>query len=227
MLVYVQATDYLVLSEQNIIMPNTSTYTITFNSSVPNVTLVLGSLKATYTYVPAGGSTPVTQPVVQAQMPTVTVQPNVVAGTIVINSPIPVNYIPKDIEFKVTNGQTGMIETVKIRQYPATYYTTTKESSLICRVKVSAINYLREILIAHVCHYLFSIGRPYKDGTTPIMWGFPPTDNDGRTINSAEVSVLVSPSLKWHHNSGQARERIMLMHRHNVKVIGKKQPMEL
>lgn len=207
-LVYVQATDYLVLSEQNIIMPNTSTYTITFNSSVPNVTLVLGSLKATYTYVPAGGSTPITQPVVQAQMPTVTVQPNVVAGTIVINSPIPVNYIPKDIEFKVTNGQTGMIETVKIRQYPATYYTTTKG----VQSYMPGEGIRNQLPSGNTNPYMYAItslasGGTYKDGTTPIMWGFPPTDNDGRTINSAEVSVLVSPKFEMASQFGASQRK--------------------
>ncbi len=186
-LVYVQASHYLVVSEQNIIMPNTSTYTITFNSSVPNVTLVPGSLKATYTYVPAGGSTPVTQPVAQAQMPTVTVQPNVIAGTIVINSPIPVNYIPKDIEFKITNGQSGMTETIIIKQLPATYFTT--------QLGVRALGENGQPITSPPGglqnRHMYAITTLAPSGD--IMWGFPPTDANGYTINSYEVSQMVSP----------------------------------
>ena len=57
-------------------------------------------------------------------MPSVTVHPNVDAGNITINSAIPVNFIPNDIEFQITNGP--LTVTVTVRQLPATYYTVTK-----------------------------------------------------------------------------------------------------
>ena len=79
-LVDIKGAHYFVVSERDVVMPNTNSYSLTFNSSVANVTLVPNSLKATYTYVPADASAPVTADVISAQMPSVTVQPNVAAG---------------------------------------------------------------------------------------------------------------------------------------------------
>ena len=182
-LVDIKGAHYLVVSERNVVMPNINNYTLTFNSSVANVWLVPNSLKATYTYVPAGSGTPTTVNVATNQMPTVTVQPNVAAGTITINSPIPVNYIPKDIEFKVTNG--SFTETVTVRQLPATYFTTTKG------IKSSMRNELPSNLNNP---YMYAITTMAPEGS--IIWGFPPTDSQRQTVNSEEVSKMVSPKFE-------------------------------
>ncbi len=179
----VMGAHYLVVSETDVTMPNVANYTLTFNSSVANVTLVDGSLKATYTYVDYVTGQPVTANVAPAQMPTVTVQPNVASGTIQINSPIPVNYIPKDIEFKVTNGQSGLIETVIIRQLPSTYFTSEEGERSILR---------NQLLPQHTNPYMYAITTLAPSGDGNIIWGFPLIDN-GNTVNSLEVSRMVSP----------------------------------
>lgn len=184
----VMGAHYLVVSEQNVVMPNIAAYTLTFNSSIAGVTLVPGSLKATYTYVPAGGSAPVTKNVDPGQMPTVTVQPNVASGTIGISSPIPVNYIPKDIEFQVTNGP--LTEKVVIRQLPATYFTTTKGVQSYMPGEG-----IRNVLpTGNTNPYMYAITSLAPAGD--IIWGFPPTDADGNTVNSYEVSQMVSPKFE-------------------------------
>lgn len=183
-LVDIKGAHYFVVSERDVVMPNTNSYSLTFNSSVANVTLVPNSLKATYTYVPAGSGTPTPVNVATNQMPTVTVQPNVAAGAITINSPIPVNYIPKDIEFKVTNG--SFTETVTVRQLPPTYFTTTKG------VKSSMRTSLAPDGLTNPYMYAITTLAPGGD----IIWGFPPTDSQRQTLNNEEVSKMVSPKFE-------------------------------
>ncbi len=85
----VMGAHYLVVSEQNVVMPNIAAYTLTFNSSIADVTLVPGSLKATYTYVDYATGQPVTANVSSEQMPTINVQPNVASGNTTVNSLYP------------------------------------------------------------------------------------------------------------------------------------------
>lgn len=187
-LVTITGSHYLVVSERNVVMPNMSSYTLNFNSSVANVMLVPNSLKATYTYVPAGASSPDTVNVTGGQVPSVQVQSGVASGTIIITSAIPENYIPKDIEFQVTNGQ--LTETVKIRQLPATYFSVTKG--------------VRSYMPGEGTRYSLPSGNnnPYMYAITTlapkgdIIWGFPPVDSQGQTINSEEVSKMVSPKFE-------------------------------
>lgn len=181
-LVDIKGSHYLVVSERNVTMPNRNSYIVTFNSSIPNVTLVPNSLKASYTYVNASTGQPVTQFITsEPQMPSVTFQPNVAAGNITISSEIPVNFIPKDIEFKITNGQ--LTETITVRQLPATYYTTEKG------IRSSLRNQLDP---SHNNPYMYKITTLAPAGD--IIWGFPPVDGQGRTSNNAEVANMVSPS---------------------------------
>ena len=194
-LVDIKGAHYLVVSERNVVMPNTNNYSLTFNSSVANVTLVPNSLKATYTYVAAGATAPVTVNVIPAQMPTVTVQPNVAAGTITINSPIPINYIPKDIEFKVTNG--SFTETVTVRQLPATYFTTTKGISSSMRTSLAPDGLTNP--------YMYAITTLAPGGD--ITWGFPPTDSQGQTVNNNEVSKMVSPKFEMASQFGASQRK--------------------
>ena len=179
-LVDIKDAHYLVVSERNVTMPNIASHTLRFNSSIADVTLVQGSLKATYTYVSTVTGQPVTEDVAPGQMPTVTVQPNVASGTISIASPIPVNYIPKDIELKVTNGQ--LTETVVIRQLPATYFTVEKGERS---------NLREDLEPEHNNPYMYRITTLAPAGD--IIWGFPPLDANGNTVNSYEVSQMVSP----------------------------------
>lgn len=171
---------YLVVSERHVVMPNISSYTLNFNSSIPDVTLVAGSLTATYTYVDVNTGEPVTANVAQGQRPSVTVQHNVASGTIIIDSPIPINFIPKDIEFQVTNGQ--LTETITVQQLPATYYTTEKGYRSNLRTQLES---------QHNNPYMYKITTLAPSGD--IIWGFPPLDTNGNTANSVEVANMVSP----------------------------------
>lgn len=197
-LVDIKGAHYFVVSEQNVMMPNIASHMLTFNSSIANVTLVPNSLKATYTYVPAGASAPETEDVTSAQMPSITVQPNVAAGTITINSPIPTNYIPKDIEFQVKSG--SFTETVTVRQLPDTYFTTTRG--------VSSAHYdnFNEVQNDDLNNpYMYAITTLAPEGD--IIWGFPPTDSQGRTVNSEEVSKMVSPKFEMASQFGASQTK--------------------
>ena len=187
-LVNITGAHYLVVSERHVVMPNISTYTLQFNSSIPNVTLVPNSLKATYTYVSTTTGQPVTADVAQAQMPTITVQPNVAAGTINISSSIPINFIPKDIEFQVTNGQ--LTETVTVQQLPATYFTVTEgvQSYMIDNGSWG----IRYQLPSNLNNpYMYAIPSLAPAGN--LIWGFPPVDDQGQTLNNEEVANMISP----------------------------------
>jgi hypothetical protein len=193
-LVDIKGSHYLVVSERNVTMPNRNSYIVTFNSSIPNVTLVPNSLKASYTYVNASTGQPVTQFITSGpQMPSVTVQPNVAAGNITITSAIPINFIPKDIEFQITNGP--LTETVTVRQLPATYFTVTKgvQSYMVDRDwlgrDVWGIRYELPSNLNNPYMYAITTLAPAGD----LIWGFPPTDSQGQTINSEEVANMISP----------------------------------
>lgn len=187
-LIHVKAAHYLVVSERDVVMPNVESYTLTFNSSVADVVLVPNSLKATYTYVPAGGSEPTTVNVEPSQMPTVRVEPNTASGAITIQSPIPVNYIPKDIEFKITNGE--LTETVTISQLPVTYFTVTKG----VRSYMPGEGTRNRLPSGNTNPYMYMVTSMAPDGD--IIWGFPPTDTNGNTVNNEEVSKMVSPKFE-------------------------------
>lgn len=192
----VKASDYLVVSENSVAMPNVTNYVLTFNSSIPNVTLVPGSLKATYTYVPANGSAPITSPVISSQMPSVIVASGVGAGNITITSPIPVNLVPKDIEFKITNGP--LTEVVKIKQTPGVYFTNEKS------VRSSQFNSYQDMVNAGTDlrnAYTYRVttsaaGAKYPSSNEELILGFPPVDAQGNTIDNADVARMVSPNFE-------------------------------
>jgi hypothetical protein len=193
-LVDIKGSHYLVVSERVVTMPNRNSYTVTFNSSIPNVTLVPNSLKASYTYVNASTGQPVTQFITSGpQMPSVTVQPNVAAGNITITSEIPINFIPKDIEFQITNGP--LTETVTVRQLPATYFTVTKgvRSYMVDRDWLGRDVWgIRNELPSNLNNpYMYAITTLAPAGD--LIWGFPPTDSQGQTVNSEEVANMISP----------------------------------
>lgn len=197
-LVTITGSHYLVVSERNVVMPNISSYTLNFNSSVANVMLVPNSLKATYTYVPAGASSPDTVNVTGGQVPSVQVQSGVASGTIIITSAIPENYIPKDIEFQVTNGQ--LTETVKIRQLPATYFSVTKGVA-----SAHYANYQAIVNEGLNNPYMYAITTLAPSGD--IVWGFPPVTN-GYTVNSAEVANMVSPKFEMASQFGASQLKL-------------------
>lgn len=219
-LVDVRAAKYFSLSQYEATMSNITNYEISFASSNDNVRLVPGSLKATYTYVPINSGTPTTQNVATNQRPTVTVDDNVSNGKIHIQSALPTNYLPKDIEFQVTNGD--FTETVKVRQFPSSYFTTIKGVGS----KVGTFGYWRwgrfheeGFWGAGYTYYNPMVNRsslpsgnnnPYmycitsKASGGSVIWGFPPTNNNG-TLQTNEVQNMVSPSFEMASQFGATR----------------------
>lgn len=109
---------YLGISEYNIVMPNTSTFTLNYVSDLP---ISITNVTATCTqYSTTGAASTVTYTSGQSQFPTFTV--NTAASTITINSAIPINYVPKNMTFTVTNNQ-GLSLNATVVQYPARYVT--------------------------------------------------------------------------------------------------------
>src|SRR5690554_1642352 len=202
-LVDIKGSHYLVVSERNVIMPNRNSYTVTFNSSIPNVTLVINSLKASFTYVSTTTGQLVTETITSgSQMPSVAIQPNVAAGNITINSTIPVNFIPKDIEFQITNGP--LTETVNVRQLPATYFTVTKGvQSYMIDNNTWGIRYQLPSNLNNPYMYAITSLAPAGD----LIWGFPPTDSQGQTINSAEVANMISPKFEMASQFGASQPK--------------------
>lgn len=109
---------YLGISEYNIVMPNISTFTLSYVSDLP-VSITNITAKCTQ-YSTTGVPSTVTYTSGQSQFPTFTV--NSATSTITINSTIPVNYVAKNMTFTVTNNQ-GLSLNATIVQYPARYVT--------------------------------------------------------------------------------------------------------
>lgn len=180
----IKKSEYLVVSEYNVVMPNITNRVLRFNSSLADVKLVDGSVEASYTYVEytTGQYKTVYIESNKPEFPTISVTPNVASGEISISSPIPQNYIPKDIKFKVTNGP--LTEEIVVRQLPPTYFSVQLGTG-------SKDNPSGEYDIAYPNHYMYGITSLAPDGST--VWGFPPLDSSGCTENTVEVSKMTSP----------------------------------
>jgi hypothetical protein len=109
---------YLGISENDITMPNITSFTLSYVSDLPisvtNITAMCTQYSST------GTPSNVNYSSGQAQFPTFTI--NTAASTITINSAIPINYVPKYMTFTVTNNQ-GLSLDAKIVQYPVRYVT--------------------------------------------------------------------------------------------------------
>mgnify|MGYP000843820570 FL=1 len=109
-------TEFLVVDEHNIVMKNVTQYSVLYRSSNLPVTLTIKKVYCTFVddqgvlrttnYTPG-----------QPEYPTITND----AELIHITSSIPVNNVPKYIEFEVTNGVAGLVEKVTVKQVPAIY----------------------------------------------------------------------------------------------------------
>ena len=88
-------------------MPNNTQFTTTFQSSTPDV--VIKQITVNGTAVSNGG-----------KEVNITVTPNAKSGNITITSPLPENFLAKDIAFQVANGA-GLTQNITVAQYPALY----------------------------------------------------------------------------------------------------------
>lgn len=168
---------YLGISEYNIIMPNISTFTLNYVSDLP---ISITNVTATCTqYSSTGAPSNVTYIIGQPQFPTFTV--NSAASTITINSAIPINYVPKNMTFTVTNNL-GLSLNATIVQYPARYVTA----------RMSTGNIKPEWFTGGTNFNLFTVNTlvPSSDGSYTLG---DPTNGYSKTDSTAIGNKMVSP----------------------------------
>ncbi|MDD3037378.1 hypothetical protein [Bacteroides sp.] len=168
---------YLGISEYNIIMPNVSTFTLNYVSDLPvSVTNVTASCTQ---YSSTGAASNVSYTSGQSQFPTFTV--NAATSTITINSAIPINYVPKNMTFTVTNNQ-GLSLNATIVQYPARYVTA----------RLSTGNIKPEFFTGGTNLNLFTVNTlvPSSDGSYTLG---DPTNGYSKTDSTAIGNKMVSP----------------------------------
>ena len=188
------ATQFLVVAEHDAKMKNATQYSIPYQSSKHPITI---SIKKVYaTFVDDQG---VTQTISytqgMAEYPTITFD----ANTIHINSSIPVNNVPKYIEFEVTNGVSGLVEKVKVTQVPSSFIIHTMGTSSSLNPSGQLPSHLHNKAMYHI--------RILVPPANMIL-GFPPMEDveffDGKTSkgfkkltkNDEETSRMVSPSFE-------------------------------
>lgn len=168
---------YLGISEYNIIMPNTSTFTLNYVSDLPvSITNITASCTQ---YSTTGAPSNVTYTSGQAQFPTFTV--NAATSTITVNSAIPINYVPKNMTFTVTNNQ-GLSLNATIVQYPARYVTA----------RTSIGNIKPEWNPGGTNLNLFTVNTLVPSSTGAYTLG-DPTNGFAKTDSTAIGNKMVSP----------------------------------
>ncbi len=180
--VLVQA-NYLIVRDRFLVMPDVNEVKIEYISN-STVSLVSGRLKAKFiAYDPQG--TPSEGSPSPANMPKITFIVENNKKYIKVVSPIPINYVPLEIEFLVEN-EGDLIESIRITQYPGRYVTAKKSNGQFYYGSESGPG------ATHKNKNLFTVTTVVTDG--PII-GDPvdPTDPQGKTINSEEANMIISP----------------------------------
>lgn len=168
---------YLGINEYDIVMPNIATYTLSYVSDLPvSITNVTASCTQ---YSTTGAASTVVYTSGQSQYPTFTV--NASTSTITINSVIPINYVPKNITFTVTNNQ-GLSLNATVVQYPARYVTA----------RLSTGNIKPEWNTGGTNLNLFTVNTlvPSSNGTYTLG---DPTNGNVKTDSTANGNKMVSP----------------------------------
>lgn len=106
-LVSVEGVNFIYVKDTKISMPNSTQFTTTFQSSTPDVEI--NSITVNGVSVANGGKDI-----------KIVSTPNAKSGTISITSPLPENFLAKEITFQVKNG-VGLTQKVTVSQYPALY----------------------------------------------------------------------------------------------------------
>lgn len=102
--VWIKNIIYLYVDEQEIVMNNTDNYVTGFQSSSDNVEIRNLKVLVEGSEVSSAGVS-------------VTREPFVHNGSITIDSPVPDNFVPREITFDVEN-QDGIVQSVRVTQYP-------------------------------------------------------------------------------------------------------------
>lgn len=106
-LVSVEGINFIYVKDTKISMPNSTQFTTSFQSSTPDVEISKVTVNG---ITVANGSKEVN----------IAATPNAKSGTISITSPLPENFLAKEITFQVKNGA-GLTQDVSVSQYPALY----------------------------------------------------------------------------------------------------------
>lgn len=168
---------YLGINEYDIVIPNIATYTLNYVSDLPvSITNITAGCTQ---YSTTGAALNVTYTSGQSQFPTFTV--NAATSTITINSTIPINYVPKNMTFTVTNNQ-GLSLNATIVQYPARYVTA----------RTSTGNIKPEWNTGGTNLNLFTVNTlvPSSNGTYTLG---DPTNGYVKTDSTANGNKMVSP----------------------------------
>lgn len=197
------ATQFLVVAEHDVKMKNMAQYDLLYQSSKHPITI---SIKKVYaTFVDDQGVTQtITYTQGMSEFPTITFD----ANTIHINSSIPVNNVPKYIEFEVTNGVSGLVEKVKVTQVPSSFIIHTMGTSSSLQPGGGLAPGLNNKAMYHIRILVPPAG---------MILGFPPTEpvkfyykNEYKethylTKNDEETSRMVSPSFELASQLGATR----------------------
>lgn len=168
---------YLGISEYNIVLPNTATFTLNYVSDLP---VSVTNITATCTqYSSTGTPSNITYISGQSQFPTFTVNP--ATSTITINSTIPINYVPKYMTFTVTNNL-GLSLNATIVQYPARYVTA----------RLSTGNIKPEWFTGGTNLNLFTVNTLVPSSNGSYSLG-DPTNGFAKTDSTAIGNKIVSP----------------------------------
>ena len=197
------ATQFLVVAEHDVEIKNATQYSLPYQSSKHPITI---SIKKVYaTFVDHQGVTQtITYTQGMAEYPTITFD----ANTIHINSSIPVNNVPKYIEFEVTNGVSGLVEKVKVTQVPSSFIIHTMGTSSSLQPGGGLAPGLNNKAMYHIRILVPPAG---------MILGFPPTEpvkfydrnvykeTHYLTKNDEETSRMVSPSFELASQLGATR----------------------
>lgn len=197
------ATQFLVVAEHDVEIKNATEYSLPYQSSKHPITI---SIKKVYaTFVDHQGVTQtITYTQGMSEFPTITFD----ANTIHINSSIPVNNVPKYIEFEVTNGVSGLVEKVKVTQVPSSFIIHTMGTSSSLQPGGGLAPGLNNKAMYHIRILVPPPG---------MILGFPPTEpvkfydkNEYKethylTKNDEETSRMVSPSFELASQLGATR----------------------
>ena len=188
------ATQFLVVAEHDVKMKNMTQYDLLYQSSKHPITINIKKVYATFVD-DQGVTQTISYTQGMAEYPTITFD----ANTIHINSSIPVNNVPKYIEFEVTNGVSGLVEKVKVTQVPSSFIIHTMGTSSSLNPSGQLPSHLKNKAMYHI-----RILVPPEN----MILGFPPMEDveffDGNTSkgfkkltkNDVETSRMVSPSFE-------------------------------
>lgn len=202
-LVSVEGINFIYVKDTKISMPNSTQFTTTFQSSTPDVEI--NSITVNGVSVPNG-----------SKDISIVATPNAKSGTISITSPLPQNFLAKEITFQVKNGA-GLTQPVSVSQYPALYIgsDTSAETPGGSQGQNNTKMYIMNSFVAD-----FStlpnpdeFDEPFDAGFTHYapdeelgisyatyirdnaVLGYPLTDSEGASIDTEENNRRISPHL--------------------------------